>query len=176
MNWMKEMLRRVAQIFVGIFIFDCPGFQAIRKWVYGRIAASMGKKNVFSSKIMFYVPHGLDKKKLTVGNHVRISEDVRIDLSADVTLEDNVWISQHVEILNHIHSINGREWKDSKAIERTEGLCIGEDAWIGANVIILPKVTRIGKGAIVGAGSVVTRDIDDYAVAAGNPARQISQR
>jgi virginiamycin A acetyltransferase len=53
---------------------------------------------------------------------------------------------------------------------------IGHDSWIGAGVIILPKVSRIGIGAVVGAGSVVTRDVPDFAIAVGNPARVIGYR
>lgn len=55
-------------------------------------------------------------------------------------------------------------------------LVIGDDAWIGANALILPGCGRIGRGAVVGAGSVVTRDVPDYAVVAGNPARVIRER
>ena len=53
-----------------------------------------------------------------------------------------------------------------------EPVIIGEYAWLGARVIILPGV-KIGKGAIIGAGSVVTKDVPDYHVAAGNPAKVV---
>ncbi|MDW8380816.1 MAG: CatB-related O-acetyltransferase [Verrucomicrobiota bacterium] len=53
---------------------------------------------------------------------------------------------------------------------------IGHDVWIGANVIILPKCKRIGNGAVIGAGSVVTKDVPDFAIVAGNPARVIRWR
>ena len=52
---------------------------------------------------------------------------------------------------------------------------IEDDVWIGARVIILPGV-HIGKGAVIGAGSVVPRDVPDYAVVAGNPARIVRMR
>ena len=52
---------------------------------------------------------------------------------------------------------------------------IGNDVWIGQRVIILPGV-RIGDGVIIGAGAVVTKDVPDYAVVAGNPARIIKYR
>jgi acetyltransferase-like isoleucine patch superfamily enzyme len=55
-------------------------------------------------------------------------------------------------------------------------LVISDDAWIGANSIILPGCRRIGRGAVIGAGSVVTKDIPDYAIAAGNPARVLRFR
>lgn len=51
---------------------------------------------------------------------------------------------------------------------------IGPDCWFGGNCIVLPGVT-IGRGVVVGAGSVVTRDVPDFAVVAGNPARVLKQ-
>ena len=53
---------------------------------------------------------------------------------------------------------------------------IDHDCWIGANTTILPGCARIGIGAVVGAGSVVTHDVPDFAVVAGNPARVIRMR
>ncbi|MBP2651503.1 MAG: transferase hexapeptide repeat containing protein [Firmicutes bacterium] len=55
-------------------------------------------------------------------------------------------------------------------------LYIGNDVWIGANAIILPGVTKIGDGAIIGAGSVVTKNIAPYQIVAGNPAKVINMR
>ncbi|BCW46647.1 CatB-related O-acetyltransferase [Arthrobacter sp. StoSoilB5] len=54
-----------------------------------------------------------------------------------------------------------------------ESCWIGHDAWIGANVTLLPGCRRIGIGAVVGAGSVLTRDVPDFAVVAGNPGKPI---
>ncbi len=60
-------------------------------------------------------------------------------------------------------------------VERTS--CeIGADSWIGANVTILPGCLRIGIGAVVGAASVVTKDVPDFAIVVGNPAHQIGMR
>lgn len=55
-------------------------------------------------------------------------------------------------------------------------LVIEDDVWIGAGSMLLPGCSRIGRGAVIGAGSVVTRDVPAYAVAAGNPARLIRER
>lgn len=60
-------------------------------------------------------------------------------------------------------------------VERTS-CWIGHGAWVGANAIILPGCSRIGVGAIVGAGAVVTRDVPDFAVVAGNPAKELRSR
>jgi acetyltransferase-like isoleucine patch superfamily enzyme len=50
---------------------------------------------------------------------------------------------------------------------------VGHDAWIGDYVVITPRCRRIGIGAVVGAGAVVTRDVPDYAIVAGVPAKVV---
>ncbi len=58
---------------------------------------------------------------------------------------------------------------------RAGKVIIGEDVWIGANCVILPNV-RIGRGAVIGAGAVVARDVEPWAIMAGVPARKIGER
>lgn len=60
-------------------------------------------------------------------------------------------------------------------IPRSE-LVIGNDVWVGQNAIILPRVKKIGDGAVIGAGAVVTKDVPDFAVVSGNPAKVIKYR
>jgi acetyltransferase-like isoleucine patch superfamily enzyme len=55
-------------------------------------------------------------------------------------------------------------------------LLIEQDAWIGAGAIILSGVNRIGKGAVIGAGAVVTKDVEDFSIVVGNPARHLRHR
>ncbi|NWG23633.1 MAG: chloramphenicol acetyltransferase [Pseudorhodoplanes sp.] len=64
---------------------------------------------------------------------------------------------------------------DFFAWRRAQQVTIGHDVWIGHGAIILPR-RKIGTGAVVAAGAVVTRDVPDYAIVAGNPARPIRQR
>ncbi len=87
-----------------------------------------------------------------------------------ITIEDNVTITQGTTILTHYLDPNqeGRHY-------RLGEVKIEKDAFIGCNVIICNSVT-IGRGSIIGAGSVVTKDIPPYQVWAGNPARYIKDR
>lgn len=58
----------------------------------------------------------------------------------------------------------------------TSELVIGNDVWVGQNAIILPGVKRIGDGAVIGAGAIVTKDVPDFAVVVGNPAKAVKYR
>jgi len=60
-------------------------------------------------------------------------------------------------------------------IPRSE-LVVGNDVWVGQNAMILPNVKSIGDGAVIGAGAVVTKDVPDFAVVSGNPAKVIKYR
>lgn len=62
-----------------------------------------------------------------------------------------------------------------QGIRPPKPVVIGDDVWIGARVIILPGVT-VGKGAVLGAGTVVARDVPEWAVVVGNPARVVKFR
>jgi acetyltransferase-like isoleucine patch superfamily enzyme len=76
----------------------------------------------------------------------------------------------------HPYFYNPRHGANTNADVVTSPLVIEAGAWLGANAMILPGCQRIGRGAVVAAGAVVTRDIPDYAVAAGNPARVLRSR
>jgi maltose O-acetyltransferase len=75
---------------------------------------------------------------------------------------------------NHAFVDTSRPMRDQGAGEISP-VTISDDVWIGMRVIILPGVT-IGRGAIIGAGAVVTKDVPPYCVAVGNPARVVRNR
>lgn len=75
----------------------------------------------------------------------------------------------------HPYFYNPAQGYTTDDIERAL-LVIGHGAWVGYNALIMPGCTHIGNGAIVGAGSILTRDVPPYAIFAGNPARQIGMR
>ncbi|MBC7913358.1 MAG: acyltransferase [Pyrinomonadaceae bacterium] len=87
-----------------------------------------------------------------------------------VHIGNNVMLAQNIVIsgLNHGYEDITLSPKDQKVI--TKMITISNDVWIGANAVITAGVS-IGKHSVIGAGSVVTKDVPDYAVAAGNPAR-----
>lgn len=82
-------------------------------------------------------------------------------------------LSQHPFFYN---SALGLLARDAIPAIEDNPLTVGADVWIGDQVTILPKCTAIGRGAVIGAGSVVTKDVAPYSIVAGNPARVIAWR
>jgi len=105
-----------------------------------------------------------------VEHHVRIEDGVRIHTQAFVpeytTLCRGCWIGPNVVITNAKYP------RSPNVKDELVGAHVGEDAKIGANSTLLPGV-RISEGALVGAGSVVTKDVDPKMIVAGNPATPI---
>ena len=83
-----------------------------------------------------------------------------------ITIGDNVLVGAHAKLISNNHDPYER------AVLLVKPVVIKEGAWIGAGATVLPGIT-VGKYAIVGADSVVTKDIPDYAIAVGAPAKVI---
>jgi virginiamycin A acetyltransferase len=93
----------------------------------------------------------------------------------DVTLEDDVLLGSHVAIMNGSgqHGISRLDIPVRDQPGRWPRITIGRDTWIGDRAVVMANV---GKHCVVGAGAVVTRPIEDYAIAVGSPARVIGSR
>jgi hypothetical protein len=108
--------------------------------------------------------------RVTFGKNVFINHSAILSASGGIEFEDGVQVAPGVRIATINHDFNERHTK------YTYGkVTIGKNAWIGMNVTICPGV-KIGKYAIVAAGAVVTKDIPDYAVAGGVPAKVIKMQ
>jgi maltose O-acetyltransferase len=112
------------------------------------------------------------------GTQIRLGTRVFINMgcifldAAPITLGDDVQIGPGVQLLtsDHPRDAEGR----SGGLESALPISIGDRAWLGGGVIVLPGV-EIGRDAVIGAGSVVTRSVPEGVVAAGSPCRLISQ-
>lgn len=108
-------------------------------------------------------------RQVRIGKNVFIGNNFSASSFGGITIEDDAMIALGctVTTVNHLQ----------ENLTKVQGkhVRIGQGAWIGARVTIVPGVT-IGRGAVIGAGSVVTKDIPAYAVAVGNPAKVIKFR
>lgn len=101
---------------------------------------------------------------LTIGNHSQINKNVELDFSGDLRIGENVVISEGVNVMSHNHGLDPK----SKPVKCPK--VIGDNVWIGAQSIILPNSNSIGKDSIIAAGSIVTKDVPENVIVAGNPA------
>ena len=170
----SEHIRRGFQMFVSGKWFDAPGLLSFRMQVY-RLFFTIHQETIIARNVLFVRPHGFDGGSLKIGKRVGINHHVEIDYSGGVQIENDVWISQNVLIETHKHIVKTRALKKDQEIVLND-LTIGRDAWIGASAVILPGVRSIGEGAVVGAGSVVSRNVSDYAIVGGVPAKVIGER
>lgn len=114
---------------------------------------------------------------VSFGNGTEIGNHSTISSVNAIIIEDNVLTGPHVFISDHNH-----EYRDPRMPVSRQGVMvrngakvvIGEGSWLGTNVVVVGDV-RIGKHCVIGANSVVTKDIPDYSVAAGTPCKVIKQ-
>lgn len=142
-------------------------------WLRAKLCAIIflkcGKKIVVRKHAFF--GSGCD---IEIGDYSEIG--LNAYLNRDVKLGTHVLMGQNVTILTTNHEFEDpNTWIHDQGVRDRKPVVIGDDVWIGANSIILPGI-NIGKGAIIGAGSVVTKDLPPFAIAVGNPARVIRQR
>ncbi len=107
---------------------------------------------------------------LCIGKNTGIGSYCNIRATGKIQIGDNVLIAQFVSIIDGQYEYKDKTIIFGKEHFKVEHVCIGNNVWIGIGAILLPGVT-IGDGAVIGAGSVVTKDIPPYAVAFGSPAR-----
>ena len=108
---------------------------------------------------------------ISLGNHVWINYGLTGVGAGHIEIGDRVLIGPHVTLVTANHPLDPLERAKPHRVEHGK-ITIGENAWIGANVTICSDV-RIGKNSVIGAGSVVTRNIPDNVLAAGVPCKPI---
>lgn len=137
----------------------------------------------------------LRRKLGNTGANVHLAQDLRVDFAERIcigdwvyvgpgcqfygrgglTIADHVIVAPQVIIMTSMHNYKNARFIPYDEIELLNPVAIGVASWIGFGAIILPGVV-LGKGCIVGAGSVVTKSFSDGFIVAGNPARIIGKR
>lgn len=142
-----------------------PLCRSEREEIVREMLGSIGERFVIHSP--FRCDFGTN---IHIGNNFIGNFNLAILDEAEVTIGDNVFIGPNCSLCTVVHAMNAGQ--RNAGIMRALPITIGNDVWIAANVVVLPGVT-IGCGAVIGAGSVVTKDVPAGMFAAGNPCRVI---
>lgn len=152
------------------------------------VCISIGDESIVGCNFIFES----DKGNITIGKRCYIGGGTNLIARSDIVIGNDVTLAWGITIYTHnSHSLDWKErvddlivlnenYRTGKRMEENKKwdvvkeapIIIKDKAWIGMNVIVLKGVT-IGEGAVIGAGSVVTRDVPDWTVVGGNPAKEI---
>jgi acetyltransferase-like isoleucine patch superfamily enzyme len=112
---------------------------------------------------------------IEIGNNSLIGDFCNLYGHAGLRIGANVMVAAGCRLVPEEHTFDIPGLAVSAQPTQSCGISIADGAWLGANVVVLDGV-RIGKGAVIGAGAVVTKDIPDYAIAVGVPAKVTRMR
>lgn len=140
-------------------------FWCIRKTWLSTIGTKIGRRTLIMKDNTFMSPRGL-----SIGNYTHINRGCTIDARGGITIGNSVSISHNVCLMT-----GGHDYKSSNFQGVYKRIVIEDHVWIGVGAIILQGVT-IGRGAVVCAGAVVTKDVPPHSIVGGIPAKVIGTR
>ena len=177
---MKEVITLNGRVIIGRIIYNLIGKHmplSDGHFSFGskKIRAFCGKLILKKCGININIEKGAHfSSEVSLGNNSGIG--INCEIVPYVTIGDDVMMGPECMIYTSNHGMDRTDipmWKQQST--EVEPVVIGNAVWIGARVIILPGV-HIGDGCVIGAGSVVTKDVEEYTVVAGNPAKFIRKR
>ena len=159
--------RLAAQIKEMDFSVKCDG----PVWISGTASIKLGKRCRLGMDVELRT---VEDGRIQIGEDTRLNRGCTLTSYAQIRIEDFTIIGEFVSIRDANHGLKRGEPMRFQP-HTCEPILIGRDVWIGRGSCILPGVT-IGEGAVIGANSVVNRDIPEFAIAAGVPAKVIKMR
>jgi hypothetical protein len=160
----------------------------ISTWFYRKVIPNCGASTKFGEGVYISYPTNviigdccifgnnvsitseIPNSVLRIHENVVVSGGVKLDYTGDLIIGQNTMISSNVRIITHDHGY------EPHSQPKKCSLIIGESVWIGFGSIVLQGVNSIGNGAIIGAGSVVSKPVPDNTIVAGNPAQSIKKK
>jgi len=134
-------------------------------WLYRRLGLNVGARSSILMNVQFHCA-----AEMVIGANCVINPWVYLDGRGGLRIGSNVNISSHALLIAGFHDVN-----DPFFAGGASRITIGDYVWICTGAKILPGVT-VGRGAVVAAGAVVTKDVLPYEIVAGVPARKIGER
>jgi acetyltransferase-like isoleucine patch superfamily enzyme len=166
----KKVLNRLTTIVNELLIYKLhlAGYAPshhFRRLLYRLAGMKIGIGSTIHMYATLYAPSGI-----SIGRDSVIGEKVTMDGRGKLDIGNHVDFASEVMIYTGEHDIN-----DNNFTAKYSSVTIGDYVFVGPRAIILPGV-RVGRGAVVGAGAVVTKDVADFAIVGGVPAKVIGER
>lgn len=166
----EKVINRIKNILLEfeVFLLHLVGLvpsHCCRRFFYRLAGIKIGKGSTIHTGARFY-----DPRNINIGEDSIIGEGIVLDGRDKLMIGNHVDIASEVMIYNSEHDVN-----DENFIAKNSSVKIEDYVFVGPRAIILPGVT-IGKGAIVAAGAVVTKDVPPFAIVGGVPAKIIGER
>lgn len=168
--WLKDFYEnRDFYIKYGNVKYEKESLRAKRNEAYTK-RYNAGRNLFVENDVNISRQHYLDGS-ISIGDNVVLAKHVFIDYTGEVVIDNNVKIANGVCIESHHRDLEA--YKHGEDVNVPTSLHICEGAYIGTRAIILDSCNYIGKYSRIGAGAVVTKDVPDYAVAVGVPAKVV---
>lgn len=139
-----------------------------RSALYRLAGMYIGRSTILAGPLQFDAA-GIPSR-VRIGAHCFLNSEIFLDTAASICIGDHVAIGHHTIVITTSHRIGGAQCRAD--LRKTAPVIIEDGAWIGARVTLLPGV-RVGAGAVVASGAVVTRDVLPNTLVGGVPARVI---
>jgi len=158
-----------AQWLPSSYIRGCSIFGTIRHAICKQLFAHCGHGGRIEPRAFFN-----SGRNVWLGDYSSLGEKTKI--RGSVKIGNHVMMGEEVIIISWNHEFSRTDiTMDQQGFREEKTVVIGDDVWIGSRAILLSGV-RIGKGAIIGAGAVVAKDVPEWAIVVGNPARVVKLR
>ncbi len=149
-----------------------PSYSIRGAWYHRVMGVEMGHGSAIQlgCYLWSYGPRSNRRLKTQIGARTMINRGCCLDVRSGLRIGDDVSISPEVAILTTQHDLNSAEF-----VLQGRAVVIEDHVWIGMRAVVLPGVT-IGRGAVIAAGAVVTKDVAPLDIVAGVPARPVGRR
>ena len=169
---MRALGLQIVRYLTNAVVGHVPSHTLRRLWYTRVVGMSIGRRSslLMGLQLEFRGRPRPDRPGISIGDHTVVNAGCHLDGRGGLVIGDNVSMSAGTWILTDQHDINDPGFPETLA-----SVAIEDYVFVGAKAMVLPGV-RIGRGAVIGAGAVVTKDVAPFQIVAGSPARAIGER
>jgi len=171
-KYKNNIFHLLEEEYLGFLTRSLPGMEGvlIRRLVYRHLFKNLGMSSLIYAGVYLTHTYGI-----SAGNKLSINTGALIDGRGGITIGEGVMIGPNTVIVSSSHQFERVDMPMTSLDHVMQPVVIADDVWIGANVSVTGGV-KIGKGSIIAAGAAVTKDVPEYKIVAGVPAKVIKDR